>query len=69
MGYHYFDMMVSTFRISPDVEHYSCMVDLLGRRGLLGEAMSLIKKMPIKPDVVVWSALLGACRIYGNLTI
>jgi pentatricopeptide repeat protein len=69
MGQHYFGMMVSNFGISPDVEHYSCMVDLLGRRGLLGEAISLIKKMPIKPDVVVWSALLGACRIYGNLAI
>jgi len=68
-GQHYFDIMNSTFGISPDVEHYACMVDLLGRRGLLGEAISLIKKMPVKPDVVVWSALLGACRTYGNLVI
>ncbi|XP_058760229.1 pentatricopeptide repeat-containing protein At2g29760, chloroplastic-like [Vicia villosa] len=69
MGKHYFDMMNSTFGIFPDVEHYACMVDLLGRRGFLGEAISLIQKMPIKPDFVVWSALLGACRTYGNLAI
>lgn len=69
MGQYYFDMMISTFGISPDVEHYSCMVDLLGRRGFLAEAILLIQKMPIKPDVVVWSALLGACRTYGNLSI
>ncbi|CAK8539806.1 unnamed protein product [Lathyrus sativus] len=69
IGKHYFDTMSSTFGIYPDVEHYACMVDLLGRRGFLGEAISLIQKMPIKPDVVVWSALLGACRTYGNLAI
>ncbi|RZC30564.1 pentatricopeptide repeat-containing protein At2g29760, chloroplastic-like [Glycine soja] len=69
MGRYYFDIMISTFRISPGVEHYACMVDLLGRGGFLGEAMTLIQKMPIKPDVVVWGALLGACRIYGNLEI
>ncbi|XP_019422034.1 PREDICTED: pentatricopeptide repeat-containing protein At2g22410, mitochondrial-like [Lupinus angustifolius] len=67
-GQYYFDMM-STFGISPDIAHYACMVDLLGRWGLLGEAMTLIQKMPMKPDVVVWGALLGACRTYGNLEI
>ncbi|XP_027362662.1 pentatricopeptide repeat-containing protein At2g22410, mitochondrial-like [Abrus precatorius] len=69
MGRYYFDMMNYTFWISPDIAHYACMVDLLGRGGFLGEAMTLIQKMPIKPDVVVWGALLGACRIYGNLEI
>ncbi|KAI4314902.1 hypothetical protein L6164_027765 [Bauhinia variegata] len=69
MGRYYFDVMSSTFGISPDVTHYACMVDLLGRGGLLGEAIALIKKMPTKPDVVVWGALLGACRTYGNLEI
>ncbi|CAL0331832.1 unnamed protein product [Lupinus luteus] len=66
-GRHYFDMMSSSFGISPDIAHYACMVDLLGRLGLLGEAMALIQKMPMKPDVVVWGALLSACRTYGNL--
>lgn len=69
MERYYFDIMNSTFGISPGVEHYACMVDLLGRGGFLGEAMTLIQKMPVKPDVVVWGALLGACRIYGNLEI
>ncbi|KAK7252866.1 hypothetical protein RIF29_37118 [Crotalaria pallida] len=69
IGRYYFDMMSSSFGISPDVAHYACMVDLLGRGGLLGEAMTLIQKMPIRPDVVVWGALLGACRTHGNLEI
>lgn len=67
MGRYYFGLMSSTFGISPDVAHYACMVDLLGRGGFLGEAMSLIQKMPMKPDAVVWGALLGACKTYGNL--
>ncbi|RDX98516.1 Pentatricopeptide repeat-containing protein, mitochondrial, partial [Mucuna pruriens] len=69
MGRYYFDIMSSTFGISPVVAHYACMVDLLGRGGFLGEAMTLIQKMAVKPDVVVWGALLGACRTYGNLEV
>jgi pentatricopeptide repeat protein len=34
------------------MEHYSCMVDLLGRAGCLDEAHDFINKMPIKPDVL-----------------
>ncbi|KAM6591556.1 hypothetical protein CsatA_014161 [Cannabis sativa] len=68
-GRYYFDIMNSFYGISPELEHYACMVDLLGRLGLLGEAVRLIGGMPIKPDVVIWGALLGACRIHGNLEI
>uniref|UniRef100_A0A0A0LJJ6 Pentatricopeptide repeat-containing protein n=1 Tax=Cucumis sativus TaxID=3659 RepID=A0A0A0LJJ6_CUCSA len=45
------------------------MVDLLGRGGMLQEAIKLIGGMPMKPDVVVWGALLSACRAYGNVDI
>ncbi|KAK7307585.1 hypothetical protein VNO77_40781 [Canavalia gladiata] len=69
MGRYYFDIMCCTFGISPDVAHYACMIDLLGRGGFLGEAMILIQKMSVKPDIVVWGALLGACRTYGNVEI
>jgi pentatricopeptide repeat protein len=49
--------------------HYACMVDLLGRAGLMEEAVELIKGLPIVPDANVWGALLGACRIYGNVEL
>ncbi|XP_057969510.1 pentatricopeptide repeat-containing protein At5g66520-like [Malania oleifera] len=53
--------------ISPDeLDHYACMVDLLGRAGMLEEAENFVASMPIMPDAVIWGALLGACRVHGN---
>ncbi|XP_057969036.1 pentatricopeptide repeat-containing protein At2g22410, mitochondrial-like [Malania oleifera] len=69
MGRHYFDQMSRIYNVSCEIEHYACMVDLLGRGGLLREAIKLIGGMPMKPDHVVWGALLAACRIHANLEI
>jgi pentatricopeptide repeat protein len=68
-GYSYFNRMSTYYHITPRVEHYSCMVDLLGRTGRLEEARDLINKMPIKPDAAVWRSLLGACRIHHNVEL
>eukprot|EP01018_Ginkgo_biloba_P018613 Gb_39440 [translate_table: standard] len=65
-GWQYFNCMSQDYGITPKLEHYTCMVDLLGRAGLLDEAHEFIKKMPLEPDAVVWGALLGACRIHSN---
>ncbi|PQP92509.1 pentatricopeptide repeat-containing protein [Prunus yedoensis var. nudiflora] len=69
MGRYYFERMESIYRISPEIEHYACMVDLLGRGGFLEEAIRLLIGMPMKPDIVIWGALLGACRIHGNVDL
>eukprot|EP01018_Ginkgo_biloba_P013907 Gb_04460 [translate_table: standard] len=65
----YFDCMRRDFCITPSMEHYACMVDLLGRAGLLDEAYNFIKQMPINPSIGVWGALLGACRIHCNIEL
>eukprot|EP01018_Ginkgo_biloba_P031948 Gb_02723 [translate_table: standard] len=67
-GWQYFNCMTK-YRITPAMEHYSCMVDLLGRAGNLYEAQDFINKMPIKPLATVWGSLLGACRIYTNIDL
>ncbi|KAK9278013.1 hypothetical protein L1049_027570 [Liquidambar formosana] len=67
LGKHWFAAMSQDFNITPRMEHYICMVDLLGRAGLLGEAYNFIKRMPFEPDVNLWGALLAACRNYGNI--
>jgi pentatricopeptide repeat protein len=67
-GQQYFDSM-SRYCITPKMDHYSCIVDLLGRAGLLNEAEAFIHKMPIKPDSFVWGCLLAACRVHTNIEI
>ncbi|XP_010243684.1 PREDICTED: pentatricopeptide repeat-containing protein At2g42920, chloroplastic [Nelumbo nucifera] len=62
----YFSAMKETYNIEPTVKHYSCMVDALGRAGLLEEAEEFIINMPENPDAIIWSSLLSACRKHGN---
>uniref|UniRef100_A0A6N2MVR7 Pentacotripeptide-repeat region of PRORP domain-containing protein n=1 Tax=Salix viminalis TaxID=40686 RepID=A0A6N2MVR7_SALVM len=52
------------YGLAPGINHYGCLVDLLGRAGRLQDAYHLIKNMPMKPNDTVWGALLGACRIH-----
>ncbi|CAL9134302.1 unnamed protein product [Musa acuminata var. zebrina] len=66
-GLCYFDMMTEEFEIIPKVEHYGCVVDLLSRAGRLDEAEDLINSMQVAPNVIVWGALLGGCRIYKDI--
>eukprot|EP01018_Ginkgo_biloba_P034140 Gb_28037 [translate_table: standard] len=68
-GWQYFDCMIQDYCITPRVEHYACMVDLLGRAGCLEEAQEFIKNMPLEPSAGVWGALLAACRIHCNIEL
>lgn len=61
--------MEQIFGVEPTVEHYCCVVDLLGRVGLFDEAEELISTMPMKPNSAVWGALLGSCRVHGNVDL
>ncbi|CAM6040507.1 unnamed protein product [Sphagnum compactum] len=61
--------MVTDYMIPAKLEHYTCMVDLLGRAGRLQEAENMVMAMPCTPHVDAWMALLGACRIHGNVEI
>ncbi|XP_071722308.1 putative pentatricopeptide repeat-containing protein At3g08820 [Rutidosis leptorrhynchoides] len=65
-GKRFFDSMKRQFSLCPEIEHYGCMVDLLGRAGLLNEAHLLIKRMPMEPNAIVWGALLSGCRLHRD---
>ncbi|CAN1282739.1 Pentatricopeptide repeat-containing protein At5g59600 [Linum perenne] len=69
LGQTLFVLMQQKYNIAPRLEHYACMVDLLGTAGKLTEAYDLIKTIPMKPDLFVWGALLGACRKHGNVEL
>ncbi|KAJ4834477.1 hypothetical protein Tsubulata_005622, partial [Turnera subulata] len=66
-GRFFFDMMANGYRLFPRLEHYGCMVDLLGRVGLLEEARKIMEGMPMKPNVVIWGCLMSACEKYANV--
>ncbi|KAM5550932.1 hypothetical protein ABKV19_027334 [Rosa sericea] len=61
--------MSTVYNLRPQTEHYGCMVDLLGRAGLINEAEEFVNNMPIETDAFVWGALLGACRIHGKVEL
>ncbi|XP_030534946.1 pentatricopeptide repeat-containing protein At1g11290, chloroplastic-like [Rhodamnia argentea] len=65
-GKRVFHELVNSRVLVPKIEHYGCMVDLLGRAGLLDEAYEVIKSMPIKPNCIVWGALYAASKLFKN---
>ncbi|XP_061994066.1 putative pentatricopeptide repeat-containing protein At5g13230, mitochondrial [Rosa rugosa] len=68
-GNAYFNSMVEDYYIEPCMEHYTCMVWLLGKSGQLGKAVKLIGKIPFEPSAMVWRALLGACVIHNDVEL
>ncbi|GKU95220.1 hypothetical protein SLEP1_g8607 [Rubroshorea leprosula] len=65
----YIYCMIDLHGLTPHLEHYACIIDLLGRAGLVEDAKRTIDQMPIQPDAHLWQILLSACSIYGNVDI
>ncbi|XP_030962138.1 pentatricopeptide repeat-containing protein At2g13600-like [Quercus lobata] len=68
-GMKFFHLMQKCYGVTPTLEHYACVVDLLGRSGYLQEAEEFIKAMPIEADGVVWGALLSACWFWTKMEL
>ncbi|KAH6829653.1 Pentatricopeptide repeat superfamily protein [Perilla frutescens var. hirtella] len=68
-GRKYFDMMKKEHNLSPNIIHYSCMVDILGKTGQINEAKELIEKMPYEGTASIWGSLLASCRVYRNVEL
>ncbi|XP_024525730.1 pentatricopeptide repeat-containing protein At4g21065 [Selaginella moellendorffii] len=66
-GVDYFVSMIRDFGVVPVFEHYLNLIDLLGRSGQLQLSEDLINSMPYEPDSSAWLALLGACRMHGDV--
>nr|GMD22699.1 pentatricopeptide repeat-containing protein At1g33350 [Ipomoea batatas]GMD22817.1 pentatricopeptide repeat-containing protein At1g33350 [Ipomoea batatas] len=65
-GLSYYDSMTREYMIEPEIQHYGCLIDLLGRAGRFNEMMEVVKGMRVPPDEVVWGSLLNACKIHGR---
>ncbi|KAM0848914.1 hypothetical protein ACQ4PT_054072 [Festuca glaucescens] len=64
-----FDKMEVQFGVAPRIEHYGCMVDILGRAGRLDDAEKLIRGMDIPPNAAMYRSLIRACGIHGKLEL
>ncbi|XP_031391579.1 pentatricopeptide repeat-containing protein At3g62890-like [Punica granatum] len=64
-GRRYYELMTEKYGIEPEMEHYGCMIDLLGRAGHIHEAIGLIESMQVSADPILWATLLGACKVHG----
>ncbi|CAI0629149.1 unnamed protein product [Linum tenue] len=69
LGRKYFFSMVEDYNFTPKLQHYGCMIDLLGKAGLFDEAEILIDDMVVNPDGAIWGSLLGACRLHGRVDL
>ncbi|PKI32004.1 hypothetical protein CRG98_047613 [Punica granatum] len=63
-GRELFSRMTAQHGIELNLVHFRCLVDLLGRSGLLEEAHKVLYSMPLRPKAVIWGALFGACRAH-----
>ncbi|KAK1420374.1 hypothetical protein QVD17_21915 [Tagetes erecta] len=68
-GRHIFNFLLNYKSVKVKLEHYACMVDILGRNGRLNEAVELVKNMPMEPNTSLWLALLSACKVHSNLKL
>lgn len=68
-GREIFESMEKVHSMKPRMEHYACMVDILGRAGSLNQAFEFVIQMPEKPSSDVWAALLSSCRLHGDVEL
>ncbi|KAK4263320.1 hypothetical protein QN277_028750 [Acacia crassicarpa] len=68
-GRKYLNLMVRQHNHSPNVIHYSCMVDILGRAGLVHDAYELMERMPFDATTSMWGSLLASCRKCGDIEL
>ncbi|KAG5142056.1 hypothetical protein JHK82_017751 [Glycine max] len=66
-GLHYFNLMTSVYKIVPDSGHYTCLVDLLGRYGLINEAFEFLRSMPMEAESNTLGAFVASCNLHANI--
>ncbi|XP_074269742.1 pentatricopeptide repeat-containing protein At3g29230-like [Silene latifolia] len=68
-GVDYFYAMERDYGLVPQIEHYGCLIDLLGRGGRLEEALKVVRNMAMEPNAIIWGTLLGACRVHNAVEL
>lgn len=68
-GCRYFHQMTTRYKLEPQLEHFACMVDILGRSKGPREALKFISIMPFEADAVIWKTLLSVCKIHRDVEV
>ncbi|KAG0469723.1 hypothetical protein HPP92_015808 [Vanilla planifolia] len=68
-GIKFFDSMKNEHGIEPLADHYTCILDALGRAGRLSEAKLLLDRMPCNDDPIVWEVVLASCVVHGDISL
>ncbi|KAL8048634.1 hypothetical protein ABFS82_07G079800 [Erythranthe guttata] len=68
-GKKHFYSMSESYGITPSIEHYACLVDVLGRAGKFDEIERLIENMELTPNALIWENVLGTCKVHGNVEL
>ncbi|XP_050229610.1 pentatricopeptide repeat-containing protein At4g31070, mitochondrial [Mercurialis annua] len=66
-GQQIFDNVKKDGKFPLTIEHYACLVDLLGKSGNIDDAFRITETMPMKPSTRIWSSLVSACKAHGQL--
>lgn len=66
-GLKIFGSIEKVHSITPSMEQYACVVDLLARGGRINEAYSFVTSMPVEATANIWGTLMGACKIHNNV--
>lgn len=64
-----FESMTKDYKIVPEHEYYTCLVDLFGRAGFLNEALSILVSMPMPPGPDTLGSFIGHCKVHKNLEL
>ncbi|KAJ4707429.1 Pentatricopeptide repeat-containing protein [Melia azedarach] len=65
-GFYYLNQLMKQIGIKPGLEHYTCIVGLLSKAGLLDETENFMRSTRVKWDVVAWRTLLNASCVHEN---
>ncbi|KAL8118203.1 hypothetical protein AgCh_015926 [Apium graveolens] len=68
-GSNLYAIMQKVYQIKPTIEHYGCMVDMNARAGMLGNACQFVKKMSIKPNVIIRRMLINSCGVHNHFDL
>ncbi|THU50865.1 hypothetical protein C4D60_Mb06t24860 [Musa balbisiana] len=69
LGRRYFNLMSDEYGVIPRVEHYECMIELLGIHGFMVELEDFIQRMPFEPTIPMWTRIFDCCREHGNRSL